>query len=800
MNGLLHDLRYAVRQLRKSPGFTAVAVITLALGIGASTAIFSAVDSVLLRSLPLREPGQIVRLQEYHQRAMNVTGATFRDVRERNRVFSQVAAYRIFRQNLSDPRQSLPPEEIDAAFVSEDFLPLLQVQPVLGRGFASDQFLDKAPASVILSYGLWRHHFGSDPEILGKNITLHGEPALVAGVMPLSFSFPPGVQAWMPLPPDRAIPQNRIAHLFTTLARVKPGIAMEAVRADLQVIANQLHQENRSIDPGFSLSAQRWQENMVSGVRPALLVLLTAVALVLLIACANVANLLLSRSVTRQREIAVRTALGATRFRIARQVLTESMLLGLIGGTAGTGVALCSMKMLRTAYPAALPGFAPALDLRALAFAFAASLLASLLFGCIPALQSVDFNVHAQLAAGGRSTASFGRQRARTLLVVSEVALAMVLLAGAGLLIRSLILLHNVDRGFNSAGLAFVQVTLPDSRYAELPQRVQFVDSVLERLRTSPGVQSVAAAGTLPFMPVPATDLEIQGHVSEPGNEPEAEILTATPDYFRTLGIRFLAGRSFGPQDVAGRPMALVINHAMAQRYWPGESAIGKRVVMKDWGPPLPGEVVGVVSDVKQDSLETESQPAIYYNFAQFEQGTLSTYLIVRTSAPIQNMAAAIRDHIWAVDREQPVTVELMDDVVSGSLERRRFVLSLLGTFAGLALLLAFVGIYGVIQYSVSQRTHEFGIRMALGAQQHQVLLMVLRQSLRKLAVGILLGIAAALAVTRLMTSLLFGITATDPTTFAVMTTVLLAVALLASYLPARRATRIAPNIALRYE
>jgi putative ABC transport system permease protein len=801
MSRLVQDVRYAFRLLAKSPGFTSVAVATLALGIGANTAIFSVVDTVLLRSLPLREPARIVRLQEDHQQPLDVTGATFRDVRERNHVFSQVAAYRIFSRNLSDTRQVAPPEEIDAAFVSQDFLPLVGVQPFLGGGFTPEQFRENAAGSVILSYGLWQHHFGSDPGIVGKIIRLHGEPALVAGVMPRGFSFPEAVQTWMPLTQDLAFPQNRRAHLFTTLARVKAGIPLEAVRADLQGIANEIQQENHNVDPGFVFSAQRLQDSMVSGVRPTLLILLAAVAFVLLIACANVANLLLSRSVTRQKEMAVRAALGASRFRIARQLLTESVLLGLMGGVAGAGLGLWAVKALGAAYPDAVPGFtAPVLDARVLVFAFTASLLASVLFGSIPATQTSDFNLYTQLGEGSRSTGSLRRQRVRLLLVVSEVALAMVLLAGAGLLIRSFVLLQRVDRGFNGTGLAVVRLTLPDSRYRELPQWVRFVDSVQERLRTLPGVRSVAAAGTLPFMPVPSTDVEIQGHVYDPGNEPAAEILTATPDYFRTLGIRLLAGRSFSPDDVAGRPIVLVINHTMAQRFWPGEDAIGKRVVMKDWGPPLPGEVVGVVSDIKQDSLETGSEPAIYYSFAQFAQGTLTTYLIVRTTAAPLNLAAAIRDQIWAVDRDQPVNLQLMEDIVSGSLERRRFVLTLLGTFAGLALLLAVVGIYGVIAYSVGQRNREFGIRMALGAQPHHVLLMVLRQSLCPLILGLTLGIAAASAVTRLMASLLFGIRSTDPLTFVTMAAILLAVALLASYLPARRAAKVDPMVALRYE
>jgi putative ABC transport system permease protein len=801
METLLQDLRYAFRMLRKAISFTTVAATTLALGIGANTAIFSVVNAVLFRPLPLRQPGQIVRLQEYHQDPRNVTGATFVDVRERNRVFSQVAAYRIFSRNLSDTRQAAPPEQIDAAFVSQDFLPLLGVRTFLGSGFAQEQFRENAGGVVILSYGLWQHHFGADRDVVGKIITLHGEPHVVAGVMPMGFSFPEEVQAWAPLTDDMAFPQNRRAHLFTTLARVKPGISMEAARADLQAIATQIQQESHNVDPGFTFNAERLQNNLVSGVRPTLLILMSAVAFVLLIACANVANLLLSRSVVREKEIAVRAALGASRFRLARQLLTESALLGLLGGAVGCLLGLGSVKALYAAYPGAMPGLtAPTINLQLLLFVFAVSLLASTLFGSIPAAQSSGLNLQVQLVESGRSTASLRRQRIGSVLVICEVALAMVLLAAAGLLVRSFILLQRIDPGFDSSHLAVVRLSLPDSRYPELPQRIQFVNSVLEHLRVLPGVQAAAAAGTLPFDPVPDTDVELEGHAYEPGNEPEAEILTATPEYFRTMRIRLLAGRTFAPQEIIGRQTALVINQTMAQRFWPGESALGKRVVMKDWGPPLPGEIVGVVSDVKQDSLETNTQPAIYYSFAQFSQGTLTTYLIVRTVPDPLSLAAAIRDQIWSVDRDQPVGVLPMDQIISGSLERRRFVLILLGTFAGLSLLLAVVGIYGVIAYSVGQRMHEFGIRMALGAQRYQLLLMVLSQSVRRLTVGLAVGVAGALAVTRLMGSLLFGIGPTDALTFSLMAAILLVVALIASYIPARRAAKVDPMVALRYD
>ena len=801
METVLQDLGHALRRLRKAPGFAAVALTTLALGIGANTAIFSVVNSILFRALPLHQPNAIVRLQELHPHPANLTGATFRDVQDRNHVFSQVAIYRIFSQNLSESRQTAPPEQIDTAFVSQDFLPLLGVTPFLGQGFTTENFRDHAEGVVILSYGLWRHHFGSDPEIIGKTITLHGRPHLVAGVMPMGFSFPESVQAWVPLTDDQAFLQNRRSHLFTTIARVKTGVSMEAVHSDLQAISERVQLENHGVDPGFTLRAERLQDNLVSAVRPTLLILLGAVVFVFLIACANVANLLLSRSVVRQKEVAISAALGATRFRLASQFLTESILLGFLGGAAGCVLGLVSVKALYAAYPGAMPRLSgAAINWQVVVFVFVVSLLASILFGSIPAMDSSRVDLQARLVESGRSTLSMRSQRLRSFLVISEVALAMMLLAAAGLLIRSLIVLQRVDPGFDSSHLTVVRLTLPDSRYPELPKRTQFVGSVLERIRVLPGVLSVAGAGTLPFDPVPDTDLELEGHAYEPGKEPDAEILTATPDYFRTMGIPLLAGRGFTAHDIAGKPTVLVVNQTMAQRFWPHESPLGKRVVMKDWGPPLPGQIVGVVSDVKQDSLETDTQPAIYYSFDQFSPGTLTSYLIVRTSPDVPGLAAAIREQVWSVDRDQPVNLVQMDQIVSGSLERRRFVLTLLGAFAALALLLAMVGIYGVIAHSVGQRTQEFGIRMALGAQQYQLLLMVLGQTVSTLAVGLTVGVAGALFATRLMGSLLFGIRPTDPLTFSSMAALLAAVALVASYIPARRAAKVDPVVALRNE
>jgi putative ABC transport system permease protein len=801
METAMQDVRYGLRMLRKSPGFSVVVIATLALGIAANAVIFTVVNSVLLRPLPFPNADQIVRLQERHDRGNNLTGATFRDLRERNHVFAGVAAYRIFAQNLFATGHSAAPEEIDTAFVSQDFFSVLQSSPTMGGGFSSAQFRKGTQGTVLLSYRLWQRHFESDPQIVGKPVMLHGESRLVVGVMPKGFSFPEQVQAWAPLTDAAAFPENRRAHLFTVIGRLKAGISSAVVSADLQSIAAEIQKENPKVDPGFVFSEQDLKDSLVANIRPALLLLVGAVAFVLLIACANVTNLLFSSSIARQKEIAIRAALGANSIRLARQLVTECLLLAAIGGMLGCLLGFALARACIAAYPGAVPQVeAFGLDLHTIVFGCTVSLLSTILCGIFPALQVSNRNLHQHLAEGGRTTASSARNRIRFSLVIGEVALAVVLLTGAGLLIRSFMRLQRVDPGYDNSHVLIASMTLPDTRYPELEQRLRFTNAVLERVRSVGGVRTAAAAGALPLRPVAETDFDIESQSFHAGDEPSAQVLTASPEYFDAMGTPVLSGRIFTPRDVLGRPTVVVINQAMAKRFWPGQNPLGKKIVMKDWGPDLPGEIVGVVSDVKVDSLETPTGPAVYYSFAQFPQGTLTTYLIVRTKLEPRALANAVRSQIWEVDKEQPVNVFSMNQVISESLERRRFLLTLLNSVAGIALSLAVIGIFGIVSYFVRQRTHEFGIRMALGAQRAAVLALVLKEALAMAAIGLGLGTAAAWLLTRSMRSMLFEVDPNDPLTFLLVSVLLLGVALGASYWPAHAAAKVDPMVALRYE
>ncbi len=795
------DFRYAFRLLAKKPAFTVVILLTLALGVGANTAIFSVVDQVLLSPLPLHAPEALLRIQEQHQLPANLTGATFHDLQERTRTIEHIMEYRIFARNLTDARQNAFPEQIDTALVSQDFFAVAGQGPRIGHEFTPDQYRTNATPTLMLSDSLWHRMFGADLRIIGQTVLLHGEPATVVGVMPPGFDFPENVQAWAPLTQEDSFPQNRRSHLFVTIGRMKPGVSLQEARGELRTIAASIEADSHGVDPGLSLIANSLQDSIVGDLRPALMILLSAVGFVLLIACANVVNLLLSRAVSQQKEIATRIALGATGVDIIRQTLTDSLLLALGGGFLGSVFGLYAVRLMSLAYPGAIPRLAGVtLDWRVVLFAVLVSATSAAIAGIMPASHILHVNPLSALAGAGRSTETLSRSRLRPVLLASETALALVLLVGAGLLIRSFLRVQQVNPGYSTNNVAVMAVTLPDAIYPSFERRLQFVDTALAHIATIPGVRSVAAAGVLPLRSAPDTVFELAGKPLDPENEPSAFVFTATPDYFRTLSVLLLAGRSFTAQDTQSSPTVAVINQSMASRYYPGESPVGRIITMKDWGDPLPAQIVGVVGDIRQDSLESAPRPAVYFSFAQFPEGTLETYLLAKTAPKPQLLMPAFRERIRSLDKRMPVQVSTMQDVVGESLLRRRFMLTLLASFAGLALLLAMLGIYGMVSYSVSQRTREFGIRVAMGAQRYQVLGMVVRESLRVAASGIALGLIAALFVTRAMRSLLYGVTVSDPLTFGCIIALLLLVAIAASLAPAYRATKADPTVALRHE
>ena len=793
------DLRHAFISLAKAPGFSMLVLLTLALGIGANTAIFSVVDQVLLSPLPLPRPGELVRVQERHARPLNITGATFHDLRERTRTLEHVMAYRTFFQNVADVGQNRVPEQVTAAFVSQDFFNVVATRPREGRDFSPDDFAATAPKKIILGDRLWRRMFGADPNLVGKTVLLHGEPAEVAGIMPAGFDFPENVDAWAPLAEAQMFRSNRRSHLYRVIGRLQPGATVAQANAELKTLGATIDNETHLVDRGIALAATDLRESMIGDVRRPLVVLLGAVGFVLLIGCANVVNLQLTRAFSKHKEIATKIALGATRVRILRYALGESLWLALGGGLLGCLLGFWSVRVVAVAFPGAIPRLDRAvLDWRVVLFALATSCLAAVIAGVLPALQMSRIDPASALGGAGRSTESSSRSRVRFSLLVCEMALAVVLLAGAGLLIRSFVRLQSVNPGYDAHNVAVIPVTLPDARYPTFAQRVQFSAAAMEKLAAVPGIKSVSTAGVLPLSGAPETDFELAGKPQDPDHEPSAQVFTAGPGYFQTLSIPLLMGRMFTEQDSASAPTVALINDTMARKFYPGENPIGRLITMKDWGDPLPAQIVGVVGDIRQDSMEVAPKPAVYFSYGQFSRGTLVTYLLAKTDRDPQLLSGAIREQLWSVDRQMPVRVTSMEQVIATSLLRRRFLLTLLLTFAGLALVLATVGIYGVISYSVSQRTREFGIRFAVGAQRNQVLGLVLRQCLFAVAVGIAIGLAAGMGLTRTMTNMLYGVSATDPLTFGCITSLLVLVALGASMVPAVRAMRVDPMVALR--
>jgi predicted permease len=809
-DALRQDLRYAARSLRRSPGFALVAALTLALGIGATTAIFSAVNGVLLRPLPYKNPERLVRVwlarPADNETRLEVSPVDVDDWEPRQKVFQAMAGYWFIPDASGVDMTGVgTPERLSAAWVMPGFFPALGVGSALGRlPRRAEMVRGGNDLVVVLSDGFWRRRFGSDPAVVGRALTLGGKPHVVLGVMPPSFSYPQeGVDVWIPEStiPDDASPRMRFNRWMQAVARMKPGVTLEQARADMAAVTRQLAEEYPETNKYTAATVEPLHHAIVGEVRPALLVLLAAVAFVLLIACANVANLLLAKASTREREFAIRTALGASRWRVVRQLLTESLLLALAGGAAGVALAAWGARALVALSAGQLPrADEVGLDGRVLAFALGVTVLTGLLFGLVPALRMSSPHLQPMLKEGGRGTVGAGGKRVRSALVVAEVALAVVLVVGAGLMTKSLGRLLSVDPGFRPERVVSVNLTIPPERYETDDKMIAYYRAVIDAVRAVPGVQSAGAVKDLPLRGTGEyIAFDIPGRPSTDADRPRAARLHVSADYFKTMGIPLKAGRMFTEQDRRGAPYVLMVNEAFQRRFWPGESAVGKAL---QWGTQVP--IIGVVGDVRQLSLAEPAEPVMYVHTLQNMRVRMNVVARVTGGGPQGSTARignAIRQAIWALDRDQTITsVTTLDDVVSEAVARPRLLAVLLGLFGATGLALGAIGLYGVLAYHVSQRRQELGVRMALGAQPRDVLRLVVGEGMALTAIGIATGLAAALVLTRYMRAVLFGVAGTDPATFAGVAAVLAVVALLACLVPARRATRVDPVRALRSE
>jgi putative ABC transport system permease protein len=797
---MFQDLRFGLRMLWKNPGFTLIVVFTLSLGIGANTAIFGVVNAVLLRSLPYESPERLVMLSESDgQRkvqSMDVSGPNFLDWRSQAQSFERMAAFDS-EENFNLTGGELP-ERVKGATVSEDFFLTLGVTPVAGRAFLPEEAKPGAAPVVMLSHALWQRRFGGDRGVVGRTIRVNGESATVVGVMPPSFQYPADAELWAPF--ASALNQfNRSLYMLKVIARLKSGATITQARAELDTIAQRLAQQYPETNKDRGVHLATLHDDVVGDLKPALQVLLGAVLFVLLIACVNVANLLLGRADVRRRELAVRAALGAGRIRLLRQLLVESLLLAFAGGAGGLLLARMGASLLFSIDPSALPGRQEiTLDAWLLGFTLLASLITGVMFGLVPAWQLSGADLRASLQIGEGSAAP-GSQRLRSALVVAEIALALVLLVGAGLLIRSFWRLVNVETGFETRNVLTMQLQLPEKEYAEKPRVAAFYDQLRQRVQALPGVQSAGLVNTLPMSGFFMQGLEVEGAPPlTPGQRPITAFRVTTPGYFGALGIPLINGRVFQETDRAETEAVVIVDRTTARRYWPEGQALGKRVNLG--GPQDPWlTVVGIVGDVRYHGLDSSVFPTIYAPHAQAHFYRMM--LAVRTTTDPLTLVQAIKEQIAALDRNLPISkIQTMEQIVAGSVTQQRFNLTLLGAFAALALLLAAVGIYGVVSYSVSQRTREIGIRMALGARTRDVSRQVIGQCVKLALLGVALGLGGALALTRWMKTLLFDVSATDPLTFTAIALLLTSVALVAGWIPARRATKVDPLVALRHE
>jgi putative ABC transport system permease protein len=803
MDTLLQDLRYAVRTLLRSPGFTLVAALTLALGIGANTAIFSVVNAALLRSLPYPDPDRLVQVwQDSPSRGIAsfpFSPGDFADLRSQARTLSGVAAIQSSSFNLTGDGE---PVRVGAARVSASFFDVLGRRPTLGRGFAAAEEREGADHVAVIGQGLWKQRFGGDRRVVGRTLLLNGERYTIVGVVSTGVAIPRDVELWVPWALTAQDLANHGGHYATVVGRLAPGATMERAWQELSAVGARIAAQHPDTNTGFGMHLVPLRDELVRQVRPALLVLFAAVGLLLLIACANVSNLLLARAASRSREIAVRAALGAGRWRLVRQLLVESVVLGLAGGAAGLLLAAWGVGLIvRAAGDALRLPTAVSIDGGVLAFTFAVAVLTGVLFGLVPALHASRLDLHETLKEGGRSgTGDARRARSRALLVVAETALAMVLLVGAGLLVKSFATLAGTDPGFRVEHVLTGSIDLPQAAYGTPERQAAFFRALDERAAAIPGVRSAGAATTLPLSGATA---RIGFHVvgtppAAPGEQTATGYDVVTPGYFEAIGIPLRRGRTFTARDDAHAPGAVVINEAMARRYFAGQDPIGRRMTLTD-SDTMPREVVGVVGDVRHEGLGEEPSPAVYVS--QLQAPVPFMRYVLRTAGDPARAAAALRREVAALDGRVAVgEVRTMAQVVADSVASPRLSMVLLGIFAALGIVLAAIGLYGVVSYSVASRSQEIGIRMAMGARPKDVVRMVVRQGVGMTAGGLVLGLLGAFAATRLLRSMLVGVSATDPAVFAAVPLLLMAVALAATWLPGRRATRLDPMAALRQE
>ena len=810
MTGISQDFRFALRQLRKSPGFTLVAVLTLALGIGANTTIFSVMNATLLKPLAFPDPNRLVLVwQTYGKEPGNfniISAPNYWDFERQNRVFEGIALCDSVGRgyNLSATGSSREPEQVPGLRVSANFFPVLGVQPFLGRSFLPEEEVRGKDHEVILSYGLWQRRYGADRTLVGKTIKIDGEDFTLVGVMPRGFhwEFWSGHrQLWVPVGYTEGDKQ-RMSNSFVSFARLKPGVTIEQARADMQGIGTRLSQQYPNDDANMSATVMPMSTFGTEGFRSTVFALIAVVSFVLLIACVNIANLLLARGAARQREFALRQALGAAGSRIARQLLTESLLLAFIGGACGLVLAVWSTSLLPTTLadnldlPFRQIDTIP-IDRWVLSFTLLVSCLTGILFGLAPAVSALRGDVSEPLKDGGRGSTSGGSTRLRHVLVASEVALALVVLSGAGLMIESMSRLLGVDPGFNPKNVLTMQISLPqEDLYNGPPGHPRFCQNLDEQMSAIPGVITVGAVASLPLRGDAGRSFAIEGQPDPgPGHRPGAHYGVTCPNYFKALGVPVLAGREFTHQDTIAAPAVVVINQSMAQKYWPKENPVGKRIL--EDGSWL--TVVGVVGDMRNWGLDSESDIQIFRPYTQAAWPTMN--VVVRTAGPSMSFLPAIKKAMSDVEPDRPVSdVETMQNIVQDSLGSRRFPTLLLSAFALLALILATVGILGVVSYSVAQRTHEIGIRMALGARAADVLKLMVQGSMTWVVVGIAVGVAGSLGLTRLLGTLLYNVKPSNPVVLGTVSLLLTCIGLLASYIPARRAAKVDPMVALRYE